>query len=100
MLRKIGVLVGLVVFASSLLAAQPQDKKDAKSDSKPLSGKIVKADAAKGMLTIKTKDGHQEELSIGDDTKFMDAQGHEVADGLKDKRMVAGADVKLMLGAD
>jgi hypothetical protein len=98
MLRKVGVLVGLVVFAGSLLAADPDDK-DAKKASKPMTGRIVKVDPAKGMLTIRTRDGDHE-ITIGEDTKIMDAQGHEIAEGLKDKRLAAGSQVTLTLGAD
>src|SRR6516165_10693492 len=96
MLRKVGVLVGLVVFAGSLLAAEPQDKKDAK----PMMVKIVKADAAKGMITVKTRDGATEDLTVGEDTKIKDSKGNDVADGLKDKRLIAGADISVLLGSD
>ena len=105
MLRKVGVLVGLLVFTGGLLGADPQEKasgKEAKkgTDSKAVTAKVVSIDADKGMITVKTKDGSEKELSVGENTKFMDAQGKDLKAGIKNKRLAAGADVKLMLDED
>jgi arginine repressor len=105
MLRKVGVLVGLLVFTGGLLGADPQEKtssKEAKkgTDSKAVTAKVVSIDAEKGMITVKTKDGSEKELSVGEHTKFADAQGKDLKAGIKDKRLAAGADVKLMLDED
>ncbi len=105
MLHKVGVLVGLLVFTGGLLGADPQEKtssKEAKKgiDSKAVTAKVVSIDAEKGMITVKTKDGSEKELSVGEHTKFMDAQGKDLKTGIKNKRLAAGADVKLMLDED
>jgi phage/plasmid primase-like uncharacterized protein len=101
MLRKVGVLVGLLVFAGGLWAADPQEKKASKKKSaKAVTAKVVSVDAANGMLTVKSKEGTEKELAVGEQTKFMDAQGNEVSEGIKDKRLAAGTDVRLMLDED
>jgi hypothetical protein len=98
MLRKVGVLVGLLVFAGGLWGADPQEKKSSKK-SKAVAAKVVSVDAANGMLTVKTKDG-EKELKVGDQTKFTDAQGKEVSAGIKDKQLAAGTEVRIMLDED
>jgi hypothetical protein len=98
MLRKVGVLVGLLVFAGGLWGADPQEKKTTKK-SKAVAAKVVSIDAANGMLTVKSKDG-EKELKVADHTKFMDAQGQEVNAGIKDKRLAAGTDVRITLDED
>jgi hypothetical protein len=100
MLRKVGVLVGLLVFAGGLWGADPQDKKASKKSAKAVTAKVVSVDAANGMLTVTSKEGKEKELKIGDETKFMDAQGKEVTHGIKDKRLAAGTDVRIMLDED
>jgi hypothetical protein len=105
MLRKVGVLVGLLVFAGTLSAADPQEKRESKkpkqaTESKAVMAKVVSVDAAKGMLTVKTKEGKEEELTVGEHTRFVDAQGKDLAKGIKDKRLAKGADVQLMLDED
>jgi hypothetical protein len=99
MLRKVGVLVGLLVFAGGLWGADPQEKKASKK-SKAVTAKVVSVDAANGMLTVKSKEGKEKELAVGEHTKFMDSQGNEVTEGIKDKRLAAGTDVRVMLDED
>jgi hypothetical protein len=100
MLRKVGVLVGLLVFAGGLWGADPQEKKASKKSAKAVTAKVVSVDAANGMLTVKSKDGKEKELKVGENTKFMDSKGEEVSAGIKDKRLAAGTDVRLMLDED
>src|ERR1700732_3355137 len=100
MLRKVGVLVGLLVFAGGLWGADPQEKKSSKKSAKAVTAKVVSVDAANGMLTVKSKDGKEKELKVGDQTRFMDSQGNEATEGIKDKRLAAGTDVRIMLDED
>ena len=44
-------------------------------------------------LTISTADGKDHELMTVEKTRFMDADGKEVKDGLKDKRFKEGVAV-------
>jgi hypothetical protein len=100
MLRKVGVLVGLLVFAGGLWGADPQEKKASKKGAKAVTAKVVSVDAANGMLTVKSKEGKEKELKVGEHTKFTDSQGNEVSEGIKDKRLAAGTDVRIILDED
>ena len=82
------VLVSLFVFAGGLLAADKEVK-----------GKVVKVDAAKKMLTIKTDDGNKE-YTLSDDTKFIGPKGGLSKEGIKDERLVPGAEVKLVVAGN
>ncbi len=81
-------LVGLCLIAGSLLAADKEVK-----------GKVVKVDAAKKVLTIKTDEGNKE-YTVGADTKFVGPKGGVSKEGIKDERLVPGAEVKLVIAGN
>jgi DNA-binding protein YbaB len=83
MLRKVVcALVVLLLAAGISLAAE-------------IKGKIKKVDAATNTITV-TVDGQDNEYKIADDCKFIDANGKEVAGGLKAPALKsAGAEVTL-----
>jgi hypothetical protein len=84
MLRKSTLgLLALLVSAGALLAAD-----------KETTGKIVKIDADKKIITLTTDDG-KKDFIIGADTKYLDDKGKATKDGIKDKRLIAGAAVTI-----
>jgi hypothetical protein len=82
------VLVSLFLLAGGLLAADKEVK-----------GKVVKVDAAKKVLTIKTDEGNKE-YTISDDTKFVGPKGGASKAGIKDERLKPGAEVKLVIAGN
>jgi predicted RNA-binding protein len=88
MLRKSTAgLLALLVSAGALLAAD-----------KETTGKIVKIDADKKIVTITTDDG-KKDFTIGADTKYVDEKGKATKDGIKDKRLIAGAEITITTAA-
>jgi hypothetical protein len=89
MLRhSLAVLVALVVAAGSAWAAD-----------KEVTGKVVKVDATKKIIIVKTATGNKE-YTISDDTKFLGPKGGASDKGIKDDRLVAGAQVKLVIAGN
>jgi hypothetical protein len=82
------VLVGLFFVAGSLLAAD-----------KEVMGKVVKVDATKKVLTIKTDDGTKEYM-VNEETKFVGPKGGVSKEGIKDERLAPGATVKLVIAGN
>lgn len=59
-------------------------------------GRVIKFDSGKKTLTVMTEAGKRE-FGVGADTKVIDPHGKMSHDGLKDDRLVAGAEVELIL---
>jgi hypothetical protein len=78
----------LLVFAGGLLAADKEVK-----------GTVVKVDLDKKTLTVKTDDG-EKTFDINDDTKFLGPKGGASKEGIKDDRLVKGAEVKLVIAGN
>ena len=81
-------IVLLVVFAASAVAADKEVK-----------GTVVKVDLKNSTLTVKTDDGNKV-YDINDQTKFLGPKGGASEAGLKDDRLVAGAEVKLLIAGN
>jgi hypothetical protein len=81
-------MVILVLFAGGLLAADKEVK-----------GKLVKVDVDKKVLTINTDDG-KKEYAVSAETKFISPKGGVSKDGIKDERLVAGAELKLVIAGN
>jgi hypothetical protein len=81
-------LAVLVILASPALA---QDRE--------VNGKLVKIDAKDKTLTVETKDGKKVYM-VNDDTKFLGPKGGRSDAGLKDDRLVPGAEVRLSIAAN
>jgi hypothetical protein len=81
-------VVILVLFAGGLLAADKEVK-----------GKLVKVDVDKKVLTINTDDG-KKEYAVSAETKFIGPKGGVSKDGIKDERLVAGAELKLVIAGN
>lgn len=107
MLRKMFGCIGLVVVATSLVAApQKQDtKKDGKSgkdaqDTKEVVAKVTKVDTEKKTISVTAEDGKKMDLDITDDVKIVGPRGGVSKERLKDDRMVVGAEVKVIYSAN
>ena len=81
-------LVALFIFAGGLLAAD-----------KELTAKIVKVDVKKKVVTVSTEDG-KKDYDVNDDTKFIGPKGGVSAEGIKDDRLVPGAEIRLIVAAN
>jgi hypothetical protein len=81
-------LVVLFLFAGGVLAADKEVK-----------GKLVKVDVDKKILTINTDDG-KKEYTVSAETKFIGPKGGVSKEGIKDERLVAGAELKLVIAAN
>jgi hypothetical protein len=82
------VLVVLLWCAGNLLAAD-----------KEVTGKLVKVNVKAKTLTVKTADGDKL-YDVNDDTKFIGPKGGESKDGIKDERLVKGAELKLVVAGN
>jgi hypothetical protein len=82
------VLVALLVFVGGLWAADKEVK-----------GKVVKVDVKKKTLIVETDDGKKEYI-LNDDTKFFGPKGGESDKGIKDDRLVPGAEIKLVVAGN
>jgi hypothetical protein len=106
MVRRLVVgLVGIIVFAGSLLTVAAQDaKKDGgketkAKDSKGIKAKISKVDIDKMTISVETEDGKKHDFKVDDDVKFIGPNGGLSKQGIKDDRVKAGAQVTLVTDA-
>jgi hypothetical protein len=89
MLRMSLALAALLLFSfSSAFAADKEVK-----------GKLVKVDVKKNTLTVKTDDGNKT-YDVNDDTKFIGPKGGVSEKGIKDDRLVAGVELKLLVAGN
>jgi hypothetical protein len=89
MLRHAGVgLLTLLFVAGAVLAAD-----------KEVNGKVVKVDVKKMTVTVQTDEG-KKTYTINDETKFLGPKGGVSGAGIKDDRLVAGAEIKLVIAGN
>jgi hypothetical protein len=81
-------LLALLFMAGAVLAADKEVK-----------GKLVKVDLKKKTLTVETDDG-KKVYTVNDDTKFLGPKGGVSDAGLKDDRLKAGAELKLVIAGN
>jgi hypothetical protein len=84
-------LIGLVVLTLAAGTAWSADKE--------VKGTVVKVDVKNKTLTVKTADG-EKTYDVNDETKFLGPKGGPAEAGLKDNRLVAGAEVKLVIAGN
>jgi hypothetical protein len=92
MAKSLLLMAGLWTLAGAPGAADTKDAREVK-------GKVVKVEAAQKTLTVLTAAGKKDFL-IGNDTKVLDPKGAVSKDGLLDRRLVPGAEVRLVLAQD
>jgi len=66
---------------------------------KEVKGKVVKVDVKKKVVTVQTDDG-KKEYTVNDDTKFLGPKGGVSDAGIKDDRLVAGAEITLVIAGN
>jgi hypothetical protein len=85
-------IAGLLVLLFAVGASLAKDSE--------VKGKVIKVDVAKKTLTIQTKDGAKKVYEINDKTKFLGPRGGVSDLGLRDDRVTAGAEVKLIVAGN
>jgi FlaG/FlaF family flagellin (archaellin) len=89
MVRRISlVLLALMIMSSVLLAADKEVK-----------ATVVKVDAKKMTVTVKTDQGDKT-YTIGADTKFIGPRGGASTAGIKDDRLSPGAEITLVIAGN
>jgi hypothetical protein len=86
--HSVAVLAVLMILVSATLA------KDA-----DVKGKVVKVDVKAKTLTVQTDDGKKVYM-VNDETKFLGPKGGVSDAGLKDDRLVPGAELKLVIAGN
>jgi len=89
MLRNILSIATLLAFAFPLAIAADKE----------LTAKLVKVDAKKNVLTVKTADGDKN-YDVNDETKFIGPKGGVSAKGINDERLTAGVELKLVIAGN
>src|SRR5262245_11732178 len=89
MWRKSLAVAAVLVFAVS----------GALAEDKEVMGKLVRVDAAKKTIVVKTADGNKT-YDVNDETKFIGPKGGESEKGIKDDRLVAGVELKLVVAGN
>jgi hypothetical protein len=84
----VAACLALLFLAGAALAAD-----------KEIKAKVVKVDVSKKTLTVQTDEGRKVYV-IGDDTKFIGPKGGVSDEGIKDDRLVAGAEIKLVIAGN
>jgi hypothetical protein len=88
MLRNLLATSIVVVLAAGAVAAD-----------KEVMGTLVKVDAKKNVLTVKTADG-EKTYDVNDETKFIGPKGGVSPKGIKDERLTAGVELKLVVAGN
>jgi hypothetical protein len=84
-------LAGIVLLVLSAGAAIAADKE--------VKGTIVKVDLKASKLIVKTEDG-EKTYDVNAETKFIGPKGGASDAGLKDDRLVPGAEIKLLIAGN
>jgi hypothetical protein len=87
--NSIVALMAILLLAGSVLAADKEVK-----------CKLVKADAKNSVLTVITEDGRTAKYSVNEATRFIGPKGGASDDGMKDDRLVKGAEVTLVIAGN
>ena len=89
----------MVRFASTLLVALVIFTGVALAGDREVKGTVVAVDVKKKSLTVKV-DTADKVYDVNADTKFLGPKGGASEAGLKDDRLVKGAEVKLLVAAN
>lgn len=87
--RSMVALAALLVLGLTALAAD-----------KEVMCTLVKVDAKKNVLTVKTEDGMEHNYDVVSDTKFLGPRGGVSDQGIKDDRLAKGAELKLVIAGN
>jgi hypothetical protein len=98
-LSEVGASAGLLRKCMAGLAALLFVAGVALAADKEVKGKVVKVDLKKKVVTVQTDDG-KKEYTINDDTKFLGPRGGTSEAGIKDDRLVVGAEITLVIAGN
>src|SRR4051794_23716967 len=84
----VGVL-GLLILAGVAAAADKEVK-----------GKVVSVNVKQMTITVATDDGKKIDYEVNDETKFLGPKGGASDRGIKDDRLVKGAEVTLLVAGN
>jgi len=82
-------LIAILLWTGSILAAD-----------KELKCKLVKVDAKNSVLTVITEDGRTAKYSLNEGTRFIGPKGGVSDDGIRDDRLVKGAELTLVIAGN
>src|SRR4051794_35627480 len=82
-------LLALLILVGGALAADKEVK-----------GKLESVNVKKTTLTLKTDDGKKVTYDVNDETQFLGPQGGVSDKGIKDDRLVRGAELKLVVAGN
>jgi hypothetical protein len=87
--HSIVALIAILLWAGSILAADKEVK-----------CKLVKADAKNNVLTVITEDGRTAKYSLNEGTRFIGPKGGVSDEGVRDDRLVKGAELTLVIAGN
>src|SRR5258708_970413 len=67
---------------------------------KEVKAKVVKVDVKKKVITVTVEDGAKKDYEVNDDTKFLGPKGGVSDKRMEDDRLVAGAEVTLVIAGN
>jgi hypothetical protein len=85
------VMLALLFLAGNVYAGGGKDKE--------VKCKVVKVDVKKMILAVKVGED-KKEYTLSADTKFIGPKGGVSAEGIKDDRLVPGAEIRLIVAAN
>jgi hypothetical protein len=102
----VGIGLVAVILASGLVAAEDQPRaKDTKgtgtadnANAQYMTGKIVRIDQDKGVIVVSGANNREQELRVGDTTKFYGTDRQALTDGLKYKGFREGTPIWWRMG--
>jgi hypothetical protein len=87
--RSVGVALALLVLAGFALAAD-----------KEVTCTLIKVDADKNIMTVKTEDGTKHDYEVNDNTKFIGPRGGLSDRAIKDDRLIKGVKLTLVIAGN
>jgi hypothetical protein len=88
----VGGVLGLVICLAGVQA-------EAEKEGKELTGTVKAVNASKNTITV-TVDGKDRVVQISKNTKFVGPKGGNSKEGIKDDRLVKGAEVTIVLSGN
>ena|ERR1700732_3628700 len=82
-------LIAILLWAGSILAADKEVK-----------CKLVKVDGKNNVLTVITEDGRTAKYNLNESTRFIGPKGGVSDEGIKDDRLVKGAELTLVVAGN
>ncbi len=88
--------IHLSVAAEPAVKARP-GKETGKSDGKGIAAKVLSVQADSRVVQVQVEGGEKLDLKLGAEVKFLGPKGGVSTKGIKDDRLVAGAEVRVVM---